>query len=148
MSDSPPLPAPHTPREPDVVTDDAFNVAYASQVQEHAQPHMPKMVDVLVELATGRRNGGTGAANTVNTTPATRRGSARDIIDLGHPHSLGKQADLERALEGGVHITIVSQSGEVLEVRTAAQRPPPIDINPVVDDGGDDILDAEIIPQG
>ena len=123
----------HAARPPDVETDSAFDVAYAKSVQEAAQPHMQTAVDTLVELATGERPGEDGKNEKVDTTPATRRGAANDIISHGHTRSSGKQADMERALAGGINITVIQQSGEPVKVIAESVEAPTMDVDPVED---------------
>ena len=96
------------------VTDAEFDSAYAVLVQEKAQEHLPMAVETLAELASGHKAGKPKKA--VETTPATRRAAANDLIQHGHNRSVGKQADIERALSGGIHITINEQGGTVVQV--------------------------------
>ena len=122
---------------PEVVNaEDEFDSAYALALQEAAQKHMPMAIETLSELATGHKAG--RPRKMVETTPSTRRQAANDLIQHGHHRSVGKQADIDRALSHGISITIVNQGGDTVKVIGEIVDTPPTIIDVTAGGEGDD----------
>ena len=108
-----------------------FDSAYALEVQTAAQEHRELAMDTLADLARGHKSG--KPRSKIETTPATRRHASNDLIGHGFPRSVGKQADLDRALAGGIHITVIQQAGEPVKVEAAV-----IDVTPTTSEEEDE----------
>jgi hypothetical protein len=104
------------PNMPDTVADAAvvLEEAYEDKVREQAQAHLDSSIETLAELAKGKDAEG----EIIETTPATRRGAANDLIAHGFARDAGGQPDAGSTGSGraGINIMIISH-GDQPDVR-------------------------------
>ena len=124
-----------TPRKssvPDTVASAAavLSEAYEDKVREQAAEHLDSSIVTLAELSKGKDVKGAD----VETTPATRRSAANDLIGHGFARDAGGQPASSGAIlgKGGINIVIVTH-GDMPDVRIEHDVTPP----PKEDDDAD-----------